>query len=206
MSIINDYSQHGEGKIISDYFGDFKGHLISLGENDGKTLSNVLGLIEADWSADLVEPSKQVFGKLCLQHAERNKVKCWEFGIADKDGTLDFYESGTHLNNGDLSLLSSSFEKEIKKWEKETFKKTNINVFTWESFLNLACVKHADLISIDCEGQDWNILTQIDFEALQVKCVCVEYNNTDKQKYINHMAKYGFKLHFSNFCNLIFVK
>ena len=33
-----------------------------------------------------------------------------------------------------------------------------------------------------------------------------EYNNVEENKYIQHMKEYGYKLHYKNFCNLIFVK
>lgn len=202
-----DYSQHGEGKILSQILGDYKGVLISLGENDGKTLSNVLHLIEQGWKGYLVEPSEMPFSKLKELHKDNELVKCFNYGIGTYDGESFFYESGEHLGKGDSSLLSSIDESEIKRWGNTcTFTKKVIKLKTWESFKKDAGFRKADLISIDCEGVDYDILTQIDFNALKTKVVIVESNSVDNQKYINWMSNYGFKLHFSNPCNLIFTK
>lgn len=200
------YSQHGECKIINEYFND-KGVLISLGENDGKTLSNVLGLIERGWKAYLVEPSEVPFAKLKELHKDNESVKCFNYAVGTYDGDTFFYDSGTHLNKGDTGLLSSISEQEIKRWGKScTFEKKTVKVKTWESFKKDAGFRKADMISIDCEGLDFDILTQIDFNALKTKLVCVESNSIENEKYINHMATFGFKLHYSNPCNLIFTK
>jgi FkbM family methyltransferase len=203
---MNDYSQHREGEVINRYFMDQIGTLISLGENDGKTLSNVLGLIESCWFAHLVEPSLIPFLKMDELHANNGKTKCYNFAIGTSNGTMDFFESGEHLGTGDTSLLSSLKESETKKWTKETFKKISVDVKTWETFIKEARIKQADLISIDCEGMDFDILIQIDFEALKTKMVIVEYNGTDEAKYVNHMTSKGFNLYYKNQCNLIFTK
>lgn len=204
--MINDYSQYGEGKIIADYFKDFKGTLLSLGENDGKTLSNVLGLIENGWTAHLIEPSPSVFSKLETLHKDNKAVKCYETAIAEHNGTIKFYNSGTHLNNGDTSLLSTTDLKEVEKWRSKcAFKEIEVNCMTFETFIKMSGLKNVDLISIDCEGLDYFILTQIDFKALGTKLVCVEHNNIETYKYIGYMASLGYKVHFQNYCNLIFV-
>lgn len=201
-----DYSQFGEGKIINEYFGD-KGVLISLGENDGRTLSNVLGLIERGWKAYLVEPSEVPFAKLKELHKGNENVKCFNYAVGTYDGDTFFYDSGTHLNKGDTGLLSSTSEQEIKRWGKLcTFEKKTVKMKTWGFFKKDAKFRKADMISIDCEGVDFDILTQIDFNALKTKMVCVESNSVENEKYINYMFKFGFKLHYSNSCNLIFTK
>jgi len=202
---MNDYSQYGEGKVINHYFKDKKGTCISLGENDGKTLSNVLGLIENGWSALLVEPSNEAFFKLSDLHNTNKKVRCFNFAIGSYDGETTFYHSGTHLNSGDTSLLSTIDKNEIERWQGTCeFTETKVPLKTWNTFVKTANIKQVDFISIDCEGVDFEILQQIDFNSLNVKMVCVEYNNVNSEMYEQHMAKYGFKVHYKNFCNLIF--
>jgi len=204
--MIKDYSQYGEGKVIADYFKEFKGTLLSLGENDGKTLSNVYGLIENGWSAHLIEPSPSVFNKLESLHKGNELVKCYETAIADHNGTIKFYNSGTHLNNGDASLLSTTDLKEVEKWRSKcAFKEIEVNCMTMENFIQTSGIQNIDCISIDCEGLDFYILTKIDFKALKTKLICVEHNSIDIEKYISYMANLGYKVHFKNYCNLIFV-
>lgn len=207
MKKINDYSQHREGEVIARYFGESKGTLISLGENDGKTLSNVLGLIEIGWKGYLVEPSQIPFKKLIELHKSNDKVKCFNYAIGNEDGETTFYESGEHLGKGDTSLLSTIKEDELKRWGKTcTFKKITVPVKTWDSFIKDSKVKKAHLISIDCEGVDFDILIQIDFDKLDTKMIIVESNNVDNKKYSDYMNSKGYRLYYANQCNLIFTK
>lgn len=202
---MNDYSQYGEGKVINHYFNNKQGICVSLGENDGKTLSNVLGLIEIGFSAYLVEPSTEAFFKLTELHERNKKVRCFNFAIGSYDGETTFYHSGTHLNSGDTSLLSTIDKNEIDRWKGTCeFTETKAQLKKWETFVKDANIKDIDFISIDCEGVDFEILQQIDFNKHNVKMVCVEYNNVNSELYEQHMAKYGFNLHYKNFCNLIF--
>jgi len=64
------YSQNNEQEIIENFFKRQENEgsdlvLLSIGENDGKTLSNSLACIERGWRATLVEPSKRHLKK-CL--------------------------------------------------------------------------------------------------------------------------------------------
>jgi FkbM family methyltransferase len=204
---MNDYSQYGEGNIINSYFKDKIGTCVSLGENDGKTLSNVLGLIEAGWSAFLVEPSSEAFSKLSNLHKSNVKVKCFNFAIGDYDGETTFYHSGTHLNKGDTSLLSTINKEELKRWgDTCKFTETKVPIKKWDTFIKIAEIKNIDFISIDCEGVDFEILSQINFNDLSVKMICVEHNSINSEIYEQHMFKYNYKVHYKNSCNLIFVK
>lgn len=204
---MNDYSQYGEGKIINEYFKNKKGICVSLGENDGKTLSNVLGLIECGWEAFLVEPSVEAFSKLQDLHKSNDKIKCFNFAIGDNDGETIFYHSGTHLNTGDISLLSTINKEEIKRWKNTCeFVETRVPIKKWSTFLQISGITEIDFISIDCEGVDFEILSQIDFDKLKIKMVCVEHNSVKTTMYEQHMAKYNFKIHYKNSCNLIFIK
>lgn len=205
--MINDYSQHGEGKVISDYFGGYIGSLLSIGENDGKTLSNVLGLIENNWSAYLIEPSPVPFSKMKELHKGNNNVKLFNYAISTESGELDFYESGEHLGNGDSSLLSTLKESEIKRWKGTcTFKKIKVKVKTFKDFMEDSKITQVDLISIDCEGLDFDILKSIPLYKLTPKMIIIETNSVGNKEVISYMLDHGYKVYYNNFCNLIFTK
>lgn len=217
------YSQNSEDVIIEKYFNGRTGTLLSLGENDGKTLSNVLNSIEQGWDAVLVEPSKTAFEKLKELHKERSGVICYNIAIGEQDGTADFYESGEHLGTGDTSLISTLKASEIDRWKGskfDNFTKTETTVMTWQSFIGkwteiyrwrVSCdgAYHQpvfNLISVDCEGLDYFIMKQMDLNALGCEMLIVEYNGIDELKYMALAAQYGLKLHEKNMENLIFVR
>lgn len=201
-----DYSQHGEQKIISDFFGDHIGTFLDLGANDGKTLSNVYACAERGWKGTCVEPSKIPFNKLFELHKNR-EIECFNIGVSDKEGLVEFHDSGTHLNKGDTSLLSTFVQGDYDKWKETTeYTTTTAQLITFPQLMVLSKIKHFDLITIDIEGLDFQVLSQMNLTKLKCKMLIVETNSVDDQKYIDYCAIYGYKVIFKNYCNLIFTK
>ncbi len=215
------YSQNNEDEIVSNFFKGEKGTLLSIGENDGRTLSNSLRLIEEGWRAVLVEPSKEAFQRMQDLHKYNNNVLCVNYGIGDETGNFVFYESGTHLNKNDISLLSTLDASQIDRWKSsgEQFTKKEIQCLTYSDFCLLSsvkqfmyeklsvedknpCIHKFDYITIDAEGFDWKILSQIDLSY--TKLVIVEVNNTDTQKYIDYCNSFGLREIHRNYENIIF--
>lgn len=203
------YSQNNEEQLISNYFGSNTGTLLSLGENDGRTLSNVYAAIQRGWGGVLVEPSITAFTKLQELYHDREDIQCFNVAIGEHDGEADFYESGEHLGNGDTSLISTLIPSEIDRWKGskfDNFTQTKARVLTWPSFIGQFEVTKFDLISIDCEGLDYFILSQMDLTSLGCRMLIVEFNGKDADKYISHAAIHGMKEYARNGENLIFVR
>ena len=198
-----DYSQDGEQKVILDYFKDFKGRLLDIGANDGKTLSNSRALMERGWVGVLVEPSIEAFSKLVQLYMCTGAVTLVPFAISDKAEKVTFFESGTHLKQGDTSLLSTIKESELDRWKNSDnkFTETEVECITIQDLEELTGVKSYDFITIDAEGVDFEILSQIDLT--NTKLVCVETNSIEDKKYIDYCAQFGLKVIHKNYCNLI---
>lgn len=232
---MKDFSQNGEGKIIADYFGGFVGTLLDIGANDGMTLSNSRGLIEAGWSGVLVEPAAIAFSKLTKLYVKNapsvldkamftrtsDDIILVQAAITTQDGPVDFYDSGTHLKQGDTSLLSTTRPEELARWKKsgEVFTKTTVRGITFSTLVKecgLFVNKHSDMtatnqanfdfISIDAEGADYSILEQIPLQLVGCRMLCVETNGKDNQKFIDYCAQHGMRLHRRVSENLIFAR
>lgn len=192
---MNTYAQNREDIAIAKYFGDFKGTLLDIGANDGKTLSNSLALIEMGWCGVLVEPSPSAFSKLLKLHDENINLGLYQIALSDYDGVSIFFDSGSHLNNGDSSLLSTLNKTDVDKWKKTTeFNEIKVPVRTTKGFLSIID-NEFDFISIDAEGEDVKILQQMDLRALGCKCLIVEHNS-DKATELSirsHAEYYGLK-------------
>lgn len=201
------YSQNNEEQIILSYFKSFKGSVLDIGANDGKTLSNSLRVIELGWSGVMVEASKTVFPKLKALHEGNKTVHCLNYAIADKEGELEFFESGHHINSNDWSLLSSLKKQEVIKWAASTeFKKTIAEAITFDKLIKLSPIKKFDLITIDIEGMDYEVLSQIDLNKIGCKMLIIETNSIENEKYIRYCAGYGMKVYARNFMNLVFTR
>lgn len=204
------YSQNNEELIVGQYFGQFVGTLLSIGENDGETLSNALALIEKGWSAELVEPSPQVFPSLCNLHQYNNKVNCHQVAIGDRNAIVPFYDSGELLKNGDRALLSTAKMEETKRWTGAgtTFEEIKTVMMTFESFMDRSSNKTFDFISIDAEGFDMLILRQMDLYQLKCRCLCIEHNSLPAivANIREHCFPFGFKEIGYNQENIIFAR
>jgi len=203
---MNTYSQNKEDLIIAEYFGDFKGNLLSIGENDGRTFSNALAFIELGWKAHLVEPS-WTFHKMVELHSENDNVKCHDFAIGDSFGFMTFYESGPHVKNGKDSALVSTLDiEETKRWPNVEFKPIEVAVLEWKRAHWRMDYEQFDYISIDCEGNDLKILKQIDLS--HTKVLIIEWNSIIdlKKAYQEYCLPFGLRIIHENAENLIFAR
>jgi FkbM family methyltransferase len=99
------YSQNSEEDVILDYFGNFKGHLLDIGANDGITLSNSREMIVRGWGGVLVEPSPTAFKKLKYLYLDHSKIDLLNVAIGATNGPAMFYESGSLLDRDDVALV-----------------------------------------------------------------------------------------------------
>lgn len=172
------YGQSQEDKIALDYFGDEKISLLSVGENDGQVLSNVRALILKGSYGTLVEPAPKAFAALQGLYKENNKIHLINAAISDYNGDADFFDSGTHLNQGDTSLLSSLNKNETLKWRATTtFEPIKVKVITYKDLLQISKYKQFDFISLDAENEDLKILLQMDLKQLRCRMICAEHNS-----------------------------
>lgn len=205
---MKDYSQNREQGVILDYFGAEPAAFISIGENDGETLSNVRALALMNWWGVCVEPAPVAYAKLAELYKREDQIWTVQAAITTQDGPIDFYSSGTHLKKGDTDLLSTTRPEEIARWRKsgEVFTKTTVRGITVATLLKETGLTRADMISIDCEGVDLAVLRQLDLTALGTRMVCVEVNNKDQKPFIDYCAGHGLKLHRRCVENLIFAR
>lgn len=204
------YSQRKEEEIIVRFFQSPAGNLkvlnlLSIGENDGKTLSNVRALMEAGWWGWLVEPDPLAYNKLHKLYEASDRAKLFNLAIGVRTKEETFYSSGTHLGLGDTGLLSTLDPVEMEKWKAAgtPFTETKVTVMSWEDFYK---GENFDLISIDAEGFDLKILKQIDFNVTKTKMVVVEWNGKNRHLYDAIMYKFQFNLINIDFENLIYAR
>ncbi len=195
------YSQNNEEEIILNYFKENKGTFLDIGAFTGKELSNTHAIALLGWNGICVEPSDNVYPALEKLYKDNDKIELHKTCIGDFNGEIEFYDSG-----GDA--ISSTMQSETFKWEQAgiKFTPTVSPIITVEELIKRSKYKKFDFISIDTEGTNFEILKQIDPEALGVKMLCIEWNSIpeEKTKIMAYMFGYGFELIHENGENLIF--
>jgi FkbM family methyltransferase len=189
------YGQNLEDRLVSEWFGQYIGTLLEIGANDGMTYSNSLSLIRKGWNAVLVEPSMKVFPKLCQLHSKKENVILINAAIGNHNGAAKLFDSGDFLLKGTCSLLSTLKKEEIKRWGDVTFEEIDTIVITFEKLLEDNPYKRYQFISIDCEGFDLEVLRQIDLDAVDCRCICIEHNSYPNilNQMKEYIIPYGFK-------------
>jgi FkbM family methyltransferase len=117
-------------------------------------------------------------------------------------------ESSTLLNQNDVALVSSLKQEETYKWSSANVRFNNVEVISmnFQSFFEMSPIKKFDFISIDVEGLDYDVLSQIDLDLVKCSCLCVEFNGKNKEQFVNYVCQFGLKLISENPENLIFTK
>ncbi len=179
----NMYTQNNEEQIIMNYFNGNKGQLLDIGANDGITLSNSRAMVEEGWKALLLEPSPKAYARLEENCKGFVNVVPYNFGISNKSGTVEFWESGAFNHSGpDVALLSCIDPKEKERWGTTvSFEAIQARMLTFADFITGLKDRGQPIdfhfISIDAEGMDWEILKQIDLRAHNCQCFCIEHNS-----------------------------
>lgn len=206
------YSQYGEDKIISEYIkNSYIGNILDIGANDGKILSNSLHFIENGWGATLIEAAPIPFEKSLQLHKNNPNVQCLNFCLSDVDERFTFYHNTTHLNKNDSDLLSTISKDSYVGSSNagNNFNSFEIDCYKFENIKNEFSYKNYEIISIDIEGYDFQILTQIDLKEFNCKVLIIEYNNDKeiKSKILTYCKQFGLEniLHDNN-TNIIITK
>ncbi len=197
------YSQNNEELYILEHFKGFTGTLLDIGANDGKTFSNSLALIGEGWSAVLVEPCAEAYMKLSLLHEYNDKVRCIPVAIGKENGKTLLHVNDPHID-GDTGLLSTLNPDEKKRWGSLPFNTQEVEVFDFKTLCNFVEKDRFDFITIDCEGLDYDVLSQIDLT--HTKMVCVEHNGKEIEKYSEYCKSFGMRILHINGENIICVK
>lgn len=189
------YSQNREQDHIVDFFKGQKGTYLDLGAYDGVNLSNTRALTRLGWNGVLIEASPTIYERLVFNCKDYANVLPLNFAVSDKDDIVKFFDN--------LNAVGTMHEKETKRWgDTEQFKQIEIECRDIKTVLEELPYTKYDFVSIDCEGEDLNLLKRIDFMKYQTKMVCVEWNSINQHLYDEVMI--GWRLIHRNAENLIY--
>jgi FkbM family methyltransferase len=193
------YSQGDEEKYIVEYFdsvGIKNGRLLEIGAFHPEVFSNSRRLILNGWSGVLVEASPECYKNIVEFYKENNKVDVANYAITTIDGEVEFYNS-----EGAVATLKKQ-HYDIWKNIQLDYRKIKVPAITWNTFYKHFTNKVFDFISIDVEGADWDVISQIDLNETETKLVCIEYIY-NRNEIANYLNSFGFHTIFINESNII---
>lgn len=160
------YSQIGQDKWVHSILGNKKnGFFIELGACDGLHLSNTLFFErELGWNGICIEPNDIYFEKLKIN---RNCLKSNGLAYSEQDKVIDFSICDTASGVVDENI--GPFTSKTTVVKKTTTTLSNIlDQFNAPSMI--------DYLSLDVEGQEYNILSTFPFNKYNFRCITVEHN------------------------------
>lgn len=202
------YSQGQEDQWIASYFGNEVGTFADFGANDGVQFSNSRALALKGWSGVLVEPSPTCFARLRELYADNKLIELHNVGMCEGNGPAILHESGAHVGNGDHGLLSTVKPSEMKRWQGTgtTFQPTEMECVTFLELLRRSEFAHFDFITIDVEGLDYEVMSQIDLLHVGCRMLVIENNGKDEHRFVKYCWEYGMRLWKKNAENLCFIR
>lgn len=199
------YSQNKEEEVILKYFEGKTGSFIDIGANDGITFSNTRALAERGWKGVLVEPSPKAFEILKMRYEGHKGFYIYPYAIGGHNGKAMLQESGPLCTANDVGLVSTFHSHEMDRFKSTVkYEPVEVKIFKWKTFLNRLTIKEFDFISMDIEGNELEVLPDMDLS--KTSCICLEWNSkpelkTEYEKYLD-----GFKLIYTSGENLIYAR
>lgn len=191
------HSQVGQDQFLFEHFfrGRRGGVFVDIGAYDGETFSNTLFFERSmGWKGLCIEPLPSAFAKL---RSQRNAI-CENIAVADFEGEAEFVEADDEggPNEKMFSGLSSTFDPRhtarIDLYTKSRVAR-RVPVTRLSALLERHGLFDIDYCSLDVEGGELAILSELDCERFRVKLWTVE-NNWDDPKIAELMAAKGYDL------------
>lgn len=192
MAIKEDYAGvHRKSIDYRNFVNKINPTIVQIGAHDG-IVGEEYGLQEflesiSDFNLVLVEPLEKYFNNLINVYEKfKDKVKYKNYAIADTDGYVNMFDKGgmSHIDNsGNLQVKCKS----------------------WNNFILETNIKKIDLLLLDCEGYEFDIIKQINFNNLKPKIIRYEYhhmpNKRECDKFLmslNYKIRYCYHDHINN--------
>lgn len=178
---MDNYSQNAEQEHILKYFGDKIGTFLDLGCNDCQTFSNTRALALRGWRGVLIDPSPKAIAKCKELYNGHKGFYIYPWAVSDHNGKKILHESGALCSSADIGLVSTFHSQEMDRFKGVVkYEPVEVKTYKWKTAFNRLVIKEFDMISMDCEGDELNILPDMDLSKTSL--VCIEWNSKQELK------------------------
>lgn len=188
------YSQICQDKFLNKvvFQNKKKGYFVDIGAHDGQTFSNSLFFeLNNNWRGICIEPNPSVFKKLDSFRKSINLNVC----IGESNKTVKFTQIEGYSEM--LSGISEKYDdRHIERIERDLINKggkrneIDIEMITLDSIEELKN-KQIDFVSIDTEGNEFDIISALNFKKLNIKAIVVE-NNYGDSRIKSHLLEFDY--------------
>ena len=141
--------------------GAKSGFFLDIGGNDPIDINNSYLFEKNGWSGIAFEPVKSLADKW----KKFRETPCYNIAIGDTEIEIEFSEAKTHQLSGVGVNLK---DENVIKYKVHQRRLTDI--------LDEHGIRQVDVAFIDVEGYEMNVLKGIDFNKINITCICIENN------------------------------
>ena len=182
------FSECGQDKIVKDTF--FKnqedGFFVEIGAFDGLQGSNCYHFERfMNWKGIAIEASPTQFNKL----KKNRNCQLHNVALSSTKKTVEFYEvteGFTQMSGINNANYQNSFNRIINK-SKSKINKIKINSIPFSEIIPNNQI--IDLVSIDIEGNEFEVLNSIDYDIYEIKVIILENNIPEKLNYLKFFTE-----------------
>lgn len=205
------YSQSGVDEYIyKKFYGDKKnGIFIDIGAFDGIKYSTSKFFEDIGWNGICIEPNPIIFELLKKNRRCEKLNLCISKGNTSVEDFLLVMRDGPDMLSG---IFRNYHPKHLERVDREidySGDKQILKIPTMrpndllENVFNKYNISELDILSIDTEGSEVEILSNIDFEKYSINIIIVEHNfNEDEIKEIVYKNNFEFVIDLG--CDYIF--
>lgn len=197
------YSQRDEQKHILNAVSSLSnGTFLDIGAFHPEKFSNTRALFELGWSGVMVEPAPDLADNLRSFYSDSTNIQIVEVAVGTENKTVVFFDS-----HGDA--IGTTVSSHADLWRRDynvPYDEIEVSMVTYDNLLALCDYDTFDFISLDIEGADLDVFKTMDLDKTQTKCVCVEWNGSNKNEFTSVASNFGMVLVHETAENLIFAR
>lgn len=201
------FSQYKQDKFFNEViFANKKdGFFIDIGAHDGITINNSIFFERyLRWTGICIEPNPKVFKDLIKNRKSINLNVC----VGNENKKVHFTQIEGHSEM--LSGITEKYhEKHLERITNAILSKGGLKIEIEVDMVKLDSIaslkeKEIDFISIDTEGNEFDIIKSINFNELNIKSIVVE-NNYKDNKIEEFLIPFGFVKIYKLNCDDVFL-
>ena len=189
----NSYAQHEEDRLIELLLPRGVNSFIDIGANDGVLFSNSFKFAKKGANGLCIEPSRNSFRKLRLNHLFHPKVKCIQSAVSNTNSHIFLNEDGYEST---LSYVSKSKKNNSYSVRCQTFDKI---LEKYPEFLEV------DLLTVDVEGHEREVLDALTNDKFKAKVIILESDKTQIEELLKSNSLKIYRPEFINGVNTVLI-
>ena len=189
----NSYAQHEEDRLIELLLPRGVNSFIDIGANDGVLFSNSFKFAKKGANGLCIEPSRNSFRKLRLNHLFHPKVKCIQSAVSNTNSHIFLNEDGYEST---LSYVSKSKKNNSYSVRCQTFDKI---LEKYPEFLEV------DLLTVDVEGHEREVFDALTNDQFKAKVIILESDKTQIEELLKSNSLKIYRPEFINGVNTVLI-